>query len=106
MVLLVVCTPEESFLVVFDILGQFQFKLSFCFSNCISARPGNALVVLGGYSSAFPHLVCLSFGFEQTQKLTVKPRRSPAPLTSLTLKGETTCCQVVYVGDNIKITVT
>jgi len=81
MVLLVVCTPEESFLVVFDILGQFQFKLSFCFSHCrvcfshcISAQPGNARIALNRYSFTFPSLVNFFFGFEQTQKLVVKPR--------------------------------
>ena len=71
--LLVVYLPEEPFLVVFDISGQFQFELSFCFSNCISVCPGNALVVLNGYSFAFPSLVRFSLGFEQTQKLAVKP---------------------------------
>lgn len=39
---------------VFCISVQFQFKLSFCFSNCISANPGNVLIVLSGYSPPFP----------------------------------------------------
>lgn len=33
--LLVVYVPEESFLIFFDLSGQFQFELSSCFSNCI-----------------------------------------------------------------------
>lgn len=41
-----VYVPGEPFLVVFDISGQFRFKLSFCLSSCISVHPGNAFVVL------------------------------------------------------------
>lgn len=48
-----VYVPGEPFLVVFDISGQFQFKLSFCLSSCIS---GNASVVLNGWFV----LVCLA----------------------------------------------
>jgi len=49
---------------------------------------GNALAVLNGYSSIFPSCVCFSFGFEQTQKLTVKPRRCLASNTPLIFKGD------------------
>jgi len=86
--LLVVYVPEKGFFVVFDVSGQFQFKLRFCFSNCISAHPGNVLVVLNEYLYAFPFLVCFSFGFEQTQNLAVKPEESLAPPTALTFKGD------------------
>lgn len=33
------------FLVVFDISDKFHFEARFCFSNCISAYPHNALVL-------------------------------------------------------------
>ena len=84
---LLVYVPEKLFLVVFDFSGQFQFEMSFCFSSCISVHPGNALVLLNGYSSTSPSLVRFAFGFEQTQKLAVKPRGALAPPTSLTFKG-------------------
>lgn len=57
-------------------------------SNCISTHPGNALVILNVYVPAFPSLLSFTFGFEQTQKLTVKLRESLAPPTSLTFKGD------------------
>lgn len=47
----VVYVPEKSFLVVFDISGQFQFKLRFCLSNCISVHSGNAFLVLNRCST-------------------------------------------------------
>lgn len=59
-----------------------------CFAKCkilpvsllnflrLSVHPINVLLVLNMYFSALPSLVRFSSGFEQTQRFTVKPRRS------------------------------
>lgn len=59
----------------------------FCFPNCISAHPGNVLVVFKVFIH-FPSLLQFSFGFEHTQKLSVKPRASFALLIPLTFEGD------------------
>lgn len=77
-------------LLVFFMSGQFLFELSFCFSVCISVHCRSALVVLDRCLSVFPALLCSSF--EQTWKLTFKPRWSLALPTSLPLKGMNCFC--------------
>lgn len=78
-------------------------ELSFCFSDCISACTGNALVVLDGYSTMFPSLICFSSGFEQTQKLAVKSRESLAPQHVVPIKSGFNANKFVRVTSTLTI---
>lgn len=51
----------DTFLVILDIFGQFQFCLSLSVPDCISVCPGKDFAVLGGYLAAFPWLACVLF---------------------------------------------
>lgn len=51
----------ETFLVMLDIFGQFQFYLSLSIPAHIFACPSEVFTVLDEYLAAFPQLVCVFF---------------------------------------------